>query len=293
MNNIGIEAFLAIVRTQNISKAAEHLHLAQSTVSKRIQVLEQEIGTPLIERGKGIKSIHLTPTGELFVDLAERFISLSREMNILQTEEPKLTLSIGVLDSIINAFFPSLYTRLIEHQPQYRLKIITAHSLELYDMIEQRQVDVAFSLLEQTHQSVHVEKCFTDPLVLLRTAAFSNSPPLVYHPAELDPQYELYVRWGPTYQLWHDRHWSPSDNKLQPDTAQLIVQLLRDDPFWSIVPLSVAKNAVLRGNFSICYLTDPPPERVVYKLTHKYPKASTIESLKVFDHHLQCVLSKQ
>jgi len=293
MYNLGIEAFLEVVRTQNISKAAEQLHLAQSTVSKRIRVLEQDVGASLIERGKGIKSIYLTPAGEMFIDLAERWVSLSREMSIIQSSGAKLSLSIGVVDSIINSLFPPLFANLIHHQSQYRLKVITSHSPEHYDLIERRQTDVAFSLLEQTHQNVQVEKCFIDPLVVLRTAAFAENPPRVYHPRDLDPAYELYVRWGPTYQLWHDTHWSPGANRTQLDTAQLILQLLKDDALWSIVPMSVAKAAVLQGKFSVCHLSDPPPERIVYKLTHKYPKASTVESLKVFDHYLQCVLGKQ
>jgi len=291
--NLGIEAFLAVVRTQNISKAAEHLHLAQSTVSKRIRVLEQEIGAPLIERGKGIKSIHLTPAGEIFIDLAERWISLSREMSIVQASGPKLALSIGVVDSIVNSLFPPLFDNLIHHQFDYRLKIITGHSAEHYDLIETRQTDVAFSLLEQTHQNVRVEKCFCDPLVILRTKEYTQNPPRIYRPQDLDPRYELYVRWGPTNQLWHDAHWPPSANRIQLDTAQLVLQLLRDPDHWSIVPLSVAKSAVLHGNFSICHLADPPPERIVYKLTHKYPKSSTVESLKVFDQYLKNLLDNQ
>lgn len=293
MNHLSIEAFLAVVRTQNISKASEQLHLAQSTLSKRIQVLEQEVGVPLIERGKGIKTIHLTPTGEHFVGLAERWISLSREMNILQSSAPALTLSIGVIDSVINSFFSSLCDRLQQHQQDCRLKITTSHSSDLYALVEQRQVDVAFSLLEQNHQSVAVSKCLAEPYVILRTAAFTANPPHLYQAADLNPNHELYVRWGPTFQLWHDAQWAPNKNRIQLDTAQLIIHLLRNDNFWSIVPLSVAKNALHRGDFSISQLADPPPERIVYKLTHKYPKASTVESLKVFDRCLQAVLAEQ
>lgn len=292
MNHLGIEAFLAVVRTQNITKASEQLHLAHSTVSKRIRVLEEEVGAILIERGKGLKSVHLTPTGEYFAELAERWDSLNHEMTLLQSESLKMVLSIGVLDTMINSFFPSLYAKLIQHQYQYRLKIITGHSAENYDLIERRQVDVAFSLLEQTHQSVQVEKCLAEPLVILRTAAFAQTPPQIYHPTDLDSSYELYLRWSPSYQLWHDTYWASNTNRIQLDTSQLIVNLLREDKFWAIVPLSVAKSALQRGNFSICYLSDPPPERYIYKLTHKYPKASTVESLKIFDHCLQCVLSE-
>ncbi len=291
MNNLGIEAFLTVVRTQNISKAASELHLAQSTVSKRIRMLEQEAGCSLIERGKGLKSVYLTPSGELFVELARRWASLNQEMNLIHSRVAKMNLSIGVLDTIVSSIFPSLYEKLTQHQEQYRLNIITGHSTEFYSLIEQRKVDVAFSLIEQVNQSVHAEPCYQEPFVVLRTAMHRKTPVQVYKPSELDTRFELYVRWGATYHLWHDAHWDFSMTRVHLDTAQLIQNLLQDDNFWAIVPLSVAKNALKQGNFCICYLSEQPPERIVYKLTHKYPKASTVEALRIFDSYLQEVLA--
>ena len=287
----GMEAFLAVVRTRNVSKASEALNLAQSTVSKRIFVLEQEIGVQLFERGKGLKTVELTPAGEIFVDMAERWLTLTREMNIMLTQGPTLALNIGMLDSLINSIFPFLFERLISHHSLYRLKIITSVSKDAYDLIETRQVDVAFSLLERNHPNIHMQQCFTEPLVVIRTAAFAQTPTRIWHPKDLNPSDELYITWGVTYQIWHDHQWDLSLNKVQINTANLALQLLRQDRLWAIVPESIAKNAVLRGNFSYGYLSEPPPRRIVYKLTHKYPKASTVESLKIFDNYLNSVLA--
>ena len=41
--------FLAVVREQNISRAAESLHLTQPTLSRQLAELEAEIGRPLFE----------------------------------------------------------------------------------------------------------------------------------------------------------------------------------------------------------------------------------------------------
>ena len=50
MNSLGLEAFLAVARTLNISKAAEQLNLTQPTITKRLQVLESELGVALVDR---------------------------------------------------------------------------------------------------------------------------------------------------------------------------------------------------------------------------------------------------
>jgi DNA-binding transcriptional LysR family regulator len=282
----GIEAFLAIVRTQNISRAAENINLAQSTVSKRLQVLEQELGTILIERGKGNKAFRLTEAGESFIGLAERWQSLWRETQGLQSSASQLSLSIGTLDSMNYAVFPPLFHALSRHQPKINLKVVTSHSAELYDLLERRQVDVAFSLLSREHPTINVEKHHAEPMVGLckASAPYARSEPI--HPHELDSNNELFVYWGLNYQCWHDQWWAHvCPGRIILDTAQLILSFFSTESQWAIVPLSVAKIVQKRGDYHIFNFSEPPPDRICYKITHKYPKASTVSAIKILDHY--------
>lgn len=290
---LGIEAFLAIARTQNVSRAAEQLNLAQTTVSKRLKLLEQELGVTLVERGKGIKTIQLTSMGEEFISIAERWIHLLLETQALPVKGPMLSLSIGTLDSINFGLFPALYRALNKNTPKIKLRVITSHSPELYDAVENREVNVAFSLLEQVHPNVVVEKCYTEPMVgiTLASSSYNTSDPI--RPRDLNPNAELYVLWGPTYRLWHDQWWDPiCPGRVQVDTSQLILSFMHDPDQWSIVPLSVAKAAQAKNDISIFRLSPAPPERICYKLTHKHPKATTLQALEVFNAHLQNVLAE-
>ena len=79
MQSQDIEIFLLLARHRNLSRAAEIAHLAQSTISKRLQMLEERLGYPLLERGKGLKKVELTPHGEAFLPIAERWRDLERE----------------------------------------------------------------------------------------------------------------------------------------------------------------------------------------------------------------------
>ncbi|MCB1549921.1 MAG: LysR family transcriptional regulator, partial [Hyphomicrobiaceae bacterium] len=61
--------FAAVARAGSIRKASEELHVATSAVSRQIQKLEDELGTPLFERlPKGLK---LTRAGSLVLRHAE------------------------------------------------------------------------------------------------------------------------------------------------------------------------------------------------------------------------------
>ena len=66
--------FLAVAREENITKAAEKLHLTQPTLSRQLKELEEELGTDLFVRGK--RRTTLTEAGILFKTRAEEIMSL-------------------------------------------------------------------------------------------------------------------------------------------------------------------------------------------------------------------------
>ena len=287
MFNTSIKTFLAVVQAQNMSRAAEQLNLAQSTVSIRIKVLEQDIGAILIERGKGIKGFRLTSAGKKFVPLAERWLSLMQEIQYIHSDSNRMNLSIGTLDSMNYAVFPIIYRALIQHQPQISLKVVTSHSPDLYNLVDRGQVDVAFTTLQREHPNIIVEKWFTDPMVILRTKTPSHIESELIHPHDLDPNQELYVPWGANCEIWHDKWWDAwVPGRLRLDTFQLILSFLCTDQQWAIVPLTVANEALRKGNFTISRFTEAPPDRICYKIKLKYPKASTVAGLKVLDRYL-------
>ncbi|UYG53150.1 LysR family transcriptional regulator [Comamonas endophytica] len=60
----------AVARCGSIRGAAEKLHVASSAINRRIQDLEEELGTPIFERLP--RGVRLTPAGELFIGYARR-----------------------------------------------------------------------------------------------------------------------------------------------------------------------------------------------------------------------------
>ena len=79
MNIAQIRYFVVAAQVQNLSTAAEMLHLSQPALSKSIAKLEQELGTPLFSR-KG-KNVILNEQGKAF--LARAWISLRELDNLM------------------------------------------------------------------------------------------------------------------------------------------------------------------------------------------------------------------
>lgn len=69
-----LKYFLAVAREENITRAAESLHIAQPSLSKQIMELEHELGKQLLIRGK--RKITLTDEGILLRKRAEDILSL-------------------------------------------------------------------------------------------------------------------------------------------------------------------------------------------------------------------------
>ena len=67
--------FLAVAREENMSRAAEHLHVTQPTLSKALKALEDELGKKLFTRHSF--SISLTEEGVLLRNRAEDLISMA------------------------------------------------------------------------------------------------------------------------------------------------------------------------------------------------------------------------
>lgn len=70
MNLAQLDYFLAVARSKNFSRAAEDSYVSQSSLSKQIKGLEEELGVELFVRSPS--GVSLTPAGELFLAFASK-----------------------------------------------------------------------------------------------------------------------------------------------------------------------------------------------------------------------------
>lgn len=75
-----MNTFLVTVRAGNIPAAAGLLNMNQSCISSHLQMLENNIGFTLIQRGKNIRSVVLTEKGRQFFALSPKIMALLYEV---------------------------------------------------------------------------------------------------------------------------------------------------------------------------------------------------------------------
>lgn len=286
MNFADVEAFLAIVETRSLTKAAEKLFLSQSTVSHRLKALEKDLDTSLIQRNQGQRYISLTQKGEEFILIAKRWMSLWKDTSIWQAQESLLKLSIGCVDSLNTCVFHSLYKSLIRSDIPMIVNVGSHWTVTIYNFVESYEIDVGLVLWQIQSKNILCKPIFSERMVLI---SLENSDyPDQIHPKDLNPRNEIFLYCGPSYQTWHDYWWDPSKLEYSTvDTASMLISLLDIPCLWSIVPVSMARFFAQTKPIKISELLDTPPDRTCYQITHRYPKPSRTKSLEIFEEHLK------
>ncbi len=146
MNLKQLETFYWIERLGSFSAAAERVFATQSTVSMRIQQLEQSLGVKLFDRSR--RAARLTPKGKELVSYVEQLIELTAEMQQRITPPESLSglIRVGVVEVIASTWLPRFIRELQERYPNVALELEVALAFELSEKLRNGGLDVIFSL---------------------------------------------------------------------------------------------------------------------------------------------------
>lgn len=287
MDLIDMQIYLAIIKYSSISKAAQSLFLSQSNISRRLKLLEEELGVQLIYRQKGQPNIELTDSGRDFIPIAQKWVDAYNEANALYTRRTRITLSIAGVHSLNFHVLEPLFKSLVNHTPPVELSIHTNHTWEIYEMMNARQIDIGFSNNIINYADIIAMPIFSEDFRVIRKSNGENTDEFI-HPQDLNPAMEICHTWSPEYQQWHDYWWDKNSTYAVKINASPLLGYFLDNPeHWAVVPTSVANT--LRTDFplDILKLTSPPPSKQCYLLKLKSPRVNSGRGLEIFDECLE------
>ena len=129
-----LRTFVSVVDTGNFTRAGEHLHLTQSTVSQQVIRLEQNLGCRLLDRSQ--RQVLPTEEGERLLGYARRLLRLSDEASeALSPAHGDGVLRLGVPEDLAGEVLMPVLTRFTEERPRLRLEVesgLSHHLLRLY-----------------------------------------------------------------------------------------------------------------------------------------------------------------
>ena len=169
MNLTGIETFLAIAETGQLNRAAEQLNVTQSTVTARLNSLEQTLGQPLFHRRKS--GAELTSAGFRF----ERYAQLLRDTWQQARQETALpstiqsTFNLGCHSDLWPVFGQPLLHWVHQNQQQVAVSAWSAEQLNLDRWLNNGLIDIALSLVPLSQENRLVFDLAAEELVLVST----------------------------------------------------------------------------------------------------------------------------
>lgn len=143
--------FVEVCESGSISKASTRLYVSQPSISTAIKELEKTCETTLFRRVN--KKLYITPEGQ---HLYRKAIVIIKEMTDLKDElrmlsSAKQSIKLGLPMQVSSFLLPKLLGDFCNLYPHIQLDILELPSLELLDLLEKEQLDMAILGYEDPH----------------------------------------------------------------------------------------------------------------------------------------------
>jgi DNA-binding transcriptional LysR family regulator len=136
-----IRTFVAIAQLGGFTRAADRLHRSQPAISRRIGLIEQELGAPLLERVHG--GAGLTEAGRAFLPFAEAVLSAiedGRKAVEATVSEAGGAVSLALVGTLADSNIVEVLRQFAQRSATVELDLRTATSQEVSDLVRRGEV---------------------------------------------------------------------------------------------------------------------------------------------------------
>jgi DNA-binding transcriptional LysR family regulator len=260
--------FLAITAHGSFLEAARQLHVTQSTVSARIQRLEEELGNRLFVRNRAGAS-H-TPAGRRFLDYAKRLVLTADQArnDVGLPHRYRASLRIGGRIALWEHFLPQWVGWMRKRAEDVVIHSEIGFEEDLMRRLIEGSLDIGLMYTPSHSPGLVVEHLFDETLVLVSS-----------RPGELEPGKDyVYIDWGPGFYAKHAQ--SYPDLEAPPQIANigwLGIQLLITNGGSCFLPARMAETYVKRGDL---YQVANSPEYALpaYMVYPRHSESPELES---------------
>ena len=180
---------LAVVKYRTFLEASFQLNRSQSSLSKSIRRLEEELGISIFERTT--RRVLVTSLGEALLPFARDAVLAAEAFNEAASSQGAAlsgTMRLGIIPTIAPYLAPILIDGLREALPQMELDLREMVTGDNLDQLAQGRLDAAIIALEDDLQRTTAIPMFDEPLVVLTAAGHPWAGRTDVSPTELDDQ---------------------------------------------------------------------------------------------------------
>ncbi|WP_321813446.1 MULTISPECIES: LysR substrate-binding domain-containing protein [unclassified Paraburkholderia] len=259
----------AVARSGSFALAAEKTALTQAAVSLQMRGLEEALGRQLFDRRA--RQVAFTREGLEICTKVERILDLIDELPASADDTLQGSVIVGAVVSVIGALSLAV-AHLKTGHPELEVRLTSARSAELAEMVETGEVDVAVVVGNADgtlHESLAWTPLYEEPLMLVTSRA---------------------VKGNDTRRILRDRHFLRFDRRvptgnvidnalrtlgmkpqeyLELNSIETIVSLVRNDVGVSVLPVLHNGNWRDDPNLKLIALSNPPFMRTVGMIHRK------------------------
>jgi DNA-binding transcriptional LysR family regulator len=165
MDSDALRTFLTVHRRGGISNAAKALRRSQPAISRRIALLEQELGVPLFERIAG-RAV-LSDAGRVMVPYAERAVAATQDAEnaVRALAKPDSgPVALAVVGTLAGGRLSAILKRFASQHPQVGLTLRTATSAEVSDMVRRGEATIGLRYDRDRSRDLDCELLFAERL---------------------------------------------------------------------------------------------------------------------------------
>lgn len=274
MTHVELDAFLAVCRHKNITKAAQDLFITQSALSTRLKQLEDEIGCTLLIRHKGKREISLTSKGWDVYRLALQYQDILGKIKAVGASDSDSELRISAITSVGNYLLRPVFDRFMDEFPEICLSVDSFTAVEAVPKLLAGTLDLAFVTKKIESDQIAALPLISDPLVML--CAQDADYPETVSQSMLRMKDEVFVQWSSNLSYWHQTVFGTDITpfiKLQ--FMGQVGPTIAKPGKWGFVPKSMAD--CIRAELPVrqCETTFPLPDRTIYMLRRRDTSEST------------------
>lgn len=164
MELLQLQYFLTVARMEHMTEAAHSLHVTQSSLSKTIQRLEEDLGTPLFDRTG--RKLRLNEFGTRFLRRAERALfeleQGKQELRDLSSPEHS-TIELAVTNA---SKLPSILREFRKKHPHIQFHVQMLTTQEMVTLLQRGEVDFGLSSPPVQGDDIECQIVFIDPILV-------------------------------------------------------------------------------------------------------------------------------
>jgi len=160
-----LEIFVAICRTESVSRASEALSLSQSATSTALSELERQFDLQLFDRVG--KSLRINETGQQLLPRAVELLDRAKEIeNLLQGHAGFGHMRIGATLTVGNYLATILVARFLQEHPESRIQLKVHNTSTIVQQIANHELDLGLIEGDCNHPDIEVQPWIADELVV-------------------------------------------------------------------------------------------------------------------------------